>query len=31
MTGSLLGMAHIAVPAPVPLPVSTAPSTANGN
>jgi hypothetical protein len=31
MTGSLLGMAHIAVPAPVPLPVSTAPSAANGN
>src|SRR5271165_3843272 len=31
VTGSLLGMAHIAVPAPVPLPVSTAPSTPNGN
>jgi hypothetical protein len=31
MTGSLLGMAHIAVPAPVPLPVSTASSAANGN
>ncbi len=29
LTGSLLGMAHIAVPAPVPL--SAAPSPANGN
>ncbi len=31
ITGSLLGMAHVAVPAPVPLALSTAPSTANGN
>jgi len=31
ITGSLLGMAHIAVAPPVPLPVSAAPSTANGN
>ena len=31
ITGSLLGMAHVAVAPPVPLPVSTAPSTANGN
>lgn len=30
-TGSLLGMAHIAVPAPVPLPVGTAPFSSNGN
>jgi len=30
-TGSLLGMAHIAVPAPVPLPVSTAPFSSKAN
>jgi hypothetical protein len=30
-TGSLLGMAHIAVPAPVPLPVSTGSFSSNGN
>jgi hypothetical protein len=30
-TGSLLGMAHIAVPAPVPLPISTAQFSSNHN
>jgi hypothetical protein len=30
-SGSLLGMAHFAVPAPVPLPVSTAPFSTRGN
>jgi hypothetical protein len=31
MTGSLLGMAHIAVPAPVPLPINTAPFSSKSN
>lgn len=31
ITGSLLGMAHVAVAPPVPLPISTAPTTPNGN
>jgi hypothetical protein len=31
MTGSLLGMAHVTVPAPLPMPINTAPFTPRGN